>query len=139
MRRQEPSDEERSIIQPLLPQKSRGVPRVDDRPVIGGFPRQSRTGGARRDAPERRGAAHDALQSVRAVAGGWGRDPEAIHEAHDGDIAMIDGSCVRVPRHGTAANGHGRMGTFAWGHSHGGLSTGMHALVDAAGPSMRLP
>jgi len=45
MRRKESSDEERSLIQPLLPQMSRGVPRVDDRPVIDGFPR---TGGPRR-------------------------------------------------------------------------------------------
>ena len=48
MRRKESSDEERSLIQPLLPQMSRGVPRVDDRPVIDDFPRRSRTGGPRR-------------------------------------------------------------------------------------------
>ena len=31
MRDHEPSDREWAIIQPLLPQTSRGVPRVDDR------------------------------------------------------------------------------------------------------------
>ena len=37
MRRHELSDREWAIIQPLLPQKSRGVPRVDDRRVINGI------------------------------------------------------------------------------------------------------
>ena len=36
MRRHELSDREWSIIKPLLPNKSRGVPRVDDRRVING-------------------------------------------------------------------------------------------------------
>lgn len=37
MRRHELTDEEWVIIRPLLPNKSRGVPRVDDRRVINGI------------------------------------------------------------------------------------------------------
>lgn len=55
MRRLELSGEEWAIIQPLLPQKSRGVPRVDDRRVINGILWRFRTGAPWRDAPERYG------------------------------------------------------------------------------------
>ena len=55
MRRHEPSDEAWAIIQPLLPQKSRGVPRVDDRRVINGIPWRFPTGAPWRDVPERHG------------------------------------------------------------------------------------
>ena len=37
MRRHELSDEEWAIIQPLLPNKPRGVPRVNDRRVLNGI------------------------------------------------------------------------------------------------------
>ena len=37
MRRHELNDVEQEIIQPLLPRKSGGVPRVDDRRVINGI------------------------------------------------------------------------------------------------------
>ena len=44
MRRHELSDKEWSIIKPLLPRKSRGVKRVDDRRVINGILWRFRTG-----------------------------------------------------------------------------------------------
>ena len=53
MRRHELSDEEWAIVKPLLPQKSRGVPRVDDRRVINGILWRFRTGAPWRDVPER--------------------------------------------------------------------------------------
>ena len=37
MRRHELTDEEWAVIQPLLPNKPRGVPRVDDRRVLNGI------------------------------------------------------------------------------------------------------
>ena len=37
MRRHELSDEEWAVIEPLLPNKSRGIERVDDRQVINGI------------------------------------------------------------------------------------------------------
>ena len=45
------TDFEWSIIEPLLPRKSRGVPRVDDRRVINGMLFKAKTGVAWRDLP----------------------------------------------------------------------------------------
>jgi len=42
-----------SVIEPLLPRKSRGVPRVDDRRVINGIVWRFRTGSPWADIPER--------------------------------------------------------------------------------------
>ena len=55
MGRHELSDEEWAIIQPLLPNKPRGVPRVDDRRVLNGILWRFRTGAPWRDIPERDG------------------------------------------------------------------------------------
>ena len=52
MRNHELSDREWSIIEPVLPNKSRGVPRVDDRRVINGILWHFRTGSPWRDTPE---------------------------------------------------------------------------------------
>jgi hypothetical protein len=61
------TDLEWSIMRPLLPNKSRGVPRVDDRRVINGIlalpnrqPVDGYSGAIR--------AVHDLLQSVRSMA-----------------------------------------------------------------------
>ena len=104
MRRHELSDREWAIIQPLLPQKSRGVPRVDDRRVINGILWRFRAGTPWRDVPERYGprtTLYNRFTRGRA-AGVWDRILEAISEAYDGDIVMIDSSCVRVHQHGAA-------------------------------------
>jgi transposase len=55
MRRHELSDEEWAIIPPLLLNRPRGVPRVDDRRVLNGILRRFRTGAPWRDIPERYG------------------------------------------------------------------------------------
>ena len=55
MRRHELTDEEWAMIQPLLPNKPRGVPRVDDRRVLNGILWRFRTGAPWRDIPERYG------------------------------------------------------------------------------------
>ena len=49
------SDAQFSRLQPLLPNKPRGVPRVDDRRVISGIVHVIRNGLMWRDAPERYG------------------------------------------------------------------------------------
>jgi Transposase and inactivated derivatives len=104
MRRDELSDEEWAIIQPLLPQKSRGVPRVDDRGVINGILWRFRTGAPWRDVPERCGPRTTLYNRFvrRRAAGIWARILDAVSEAYDGDIVMIDSSCVRVHQHGAA-------------------------------------
>lgn len=54
-RRFELTDFEWSVIEPLLPNKPRGVPRVDDRRVINGILWRFRTGSPWADIPERYG------------------------------------------------------------------------------------
>lgn len=49
------TDFEWRIIEPLLPNKSRGVPRVDDRRVLNGIFWVLRSGAPWRDLPERYG------------------------------------------------------------------------------------
>src|SRR3546814_10776476 len=56
-RRYELSDFEWSIIEPLLPNKPRGVPRADDRKVLNGIYWRLRTGSPWADIPERYGPA----------------------------------------------------------------------------------
>ena len=56
-RRYEVDDFDWSIIQPLLPNKPRGVPRADDRKVLNGIYWRLRTGFPWADIPERYGPA----------------------------------------------------------------------------------
>jgi transposase len=49
------TDFEWRVIEPLLPNKPRGVPRVDDRRVLNGIFWVLRSGAPRRDLPERYG------------------------------------------------------------------------------------
>jgi transposase len=58
------TDFEWSVIQPLLPNKSRGVPRVDDRRVLNGIFWRLRTGAPWADIPSRYGP--HMFDSVRA-------------------------------------------------------------------------
>ena len=54
-RRHDLTDAEWAVIAPILPNKPRGVPRVDDRRVISGIFYILRTGAPWRDLPERYG------------------------------------------------------------------------------------
>jgi transposase len=54
-RRHELTDHEWSILSPLLPNKPRGVPRVDDRRVLNGILWRFRTGSPWAEIPERYG------------------------------------------------------------------------------------
>jgi len=114
-RRYELTDFEWSIIQPLLPNKPRGVPRVDDRRVLNGILWRFRTGSPWADVPERYGphtTCYNRFVRWRA-AGVWDRLLDDISNAYDGDIVMIDSSCVRVHQHGATAK-KGAMTMAAW-------------------------
>ena len=106
-RRYELSDFEWSIIEPLLPDKSRGVPRVDDRRVLNGIYWRLRTGSPWADIPERYGPATTCYNRfVRwRKAGVWDRLFAAIATAYEGDVQMIDSSSIRVHQHGANSNG----------------------------------
>ncbi len=105
MRRHELSDEEWAIIAPLLPNNSRGIERVDDRRVINGILWRFRTGSSWRDVPERYGPRTTLYNrfSRWRKAGVWDRLLDAVSKRYDGDIVMIDSSCVRVHQHGANA------------------------------------
>ena len=115
MARFDMSDAEWSVIQPLLPTKVRGVARR----VINGIVWRWRTGAPWADIPERYGShktCYNRFVQWRE-AGVWDRLLDAVSEAYDGDIVMIDSTCVRVHQH--AATGkrgwiRWRHGTFPW-------------------------
>lgn len=112
-RRYELTDFEWSILSPLLPNKPRGVPRVDDRRVLNGILWRFRTGSPWAEIPERYGPFTTCYNRfVRwRKAGVWDRLLEAVSKAYDGDIVMIDSTCVRVHQNG--ATGKKGMETMA--------------------------
>lgn len=114
MRRHELTDFEWKIIEPLLPNKPRGVPRVNDRRVLNGILWRFRTGSPWRDIPERYGPSTTYYNRfVRwREAGVWDRILDAVSAAYDGDLIMIDSSCVRVHQHG--ATGKKGIEMVAW-------------------------
>lgn len=92
------TDFEWRVIQPLLPNKPRGVPRVDDRRVLNGIFWVLRSGAPWRDLPERYGPRTTCYNRfVRwRKAGVWDRMMDAITTAHDGEIQMIDNTSIRA-------------------------------------------
>nr|WP_321526321.1 transposase [uncultured Cohaesibacter sp.] len=84
-RRYELTDFEWSIIEPLLPNKPRGVARVDDRRVINGILWRFRTGSPWADIPERCGpytTCYNRFVRWRKACI-WGRLLHAISKAYD--------------------------------------------------------
>jgi transposase len=115
LRRYELSDAEWAIIDPLLPRKSRGVARVDDRRVLNGIFWRMRTGSPWADIPERYGPATTCYNRfVRwRKAGIWDKLLAAVSAAYEGKVQMIDSSVVRVHQH--AANGEKKaVAVVAW-------------------------
>ena len=98
MSRFDMSELEWSFIEPVLPQKVRGVPRVDDRRVINGIFYKLRTGVAWRDLPDRYGPYTTVYNRFNrwTKAGVWDRLMDAVCDAHNHDLVMIDGTSVRV-------------------------------------------
>ena len=103
-RRYELTDFEWSIIEPLLPNKPRGVPRADDRKVLNGIYWRLRTGSPWADIPERYGpptTCYNRFVRWRKL-GVWDRIFDAVSATYDGDLQMVDSSSIRVHQH--AAN-----------------------------------
>lgn len=59
-----------------------------------------------------------------------------MSKVYDGDIIMIDSSCVRVHQHGDTAK-KGGLDDGCMGRSPGGLTIKIHAVVDAEGRPLR--
>jgi len=109
MGRYELTDFEWRAIKPVLPNKPRGVPRVDDRRILNGMFWILRTGSPWRDLPERYGpytTVYNRFNRWRK-AGVWDRLMDAVIKAHDGKVQMIDSSVVRV--HSQAAAQKNRL------------------------------
>jgi transposase len=91
-------------IQPLLPNKPRGVPRVDDRRVLNGIFYHLRSGSPWADLPERYGpytTVYNRFNRWRK-AGIWDKLMDAIIAAHGGKVQMIDSTSVRVHQQAAA-------------------------------------
>lgn len=102
------------FIQPILPTKVRGVKRVDDRRVLNGIFYALRTGCPWRDLPARYGPYTTVYNRFRrwTLAGVWDRIMDAVVDAHNGDVVMIDGTSVRV--HHSAATLKKTIPDDAW-------------------------
>ncbi len=131
------SDSEWRAIQPILPAKSRGVPRVDDRRVLNGIFWVLRSGAPWRDLPGCYGPYTTCYNRFNrwGKAGIWDDILNAVADAGDADVQMLDTTIVRVHQHGACAK---RTATTNVGRSRGGLTTNIHALVDSKGLPIRL-
>jgi transposase len=120
--RYELTDAEWKVIAPLLPNKSRGVKRVDDRRVLNGIFWRLRSGAPWADIPERYGP-HTTCYNrfVRwRKAGIWDRLLSSVSDAYDGRLQMIDSTVVRVHQH--AANSEKKVDEIvAWDAPAAGL------------------
>ena len=98
MSRYDLTDFEWRVIAPLLPNKPRGVARVDDRRVLNGIFWVLRSGAPWRDLPERYGARTTCYNRfVRwRRAGVWDGIMNALVATHDAAVQMIDTSIIRV-------------------------------------------
>jgi transposase len=86
MARYDLTEFEWKVIQPLLPNKPRGVSRVDDRRVLNGIFYILRSGSPWADVPERYGPPTTVYNRFNRwrKAGVWDRLMDAIIAAHDG-------------------------------------------------------
>jgi transposase len=131
--RYELADHEWIAIKPMLPNKPRGVPRVNDRRVLNGIFWVLRSGAPWRDLPEAFGpftTCYNRFVRWRR-AGVWGRIIEALAA-----VQMIDTTIVRVHQHGACVTRNQRQ---SMGRSRGGLTSKIHAVVDSARAGRRRP
>lgn len=133
-RRYELTDKEWLIIEPLLPNKPRGVPRVDDRRVLNGILWRFRSGAPWAEIPERYGPSTTCYNRfIRwRKAGVWDRLLAAVSAGFNGELVMIDSTCMRVHQHG-ATGKKGDPAIMAWGVPGAALrpnSTPLSTLMD---------
>jgi transposase len=130
-------DHEWAAIKPMLPNKPRGVPRVNDRRVLNGIFWILRSGAPWRDLPDNFGpytTCYNRFVRWRR-AGVWAKIMSALAGAHDAAVQMIDTSIVRVHQHGACIT---RNRGQSMGRSRGGLTSKIHAVVDTNGLPVRL-
>jgi transposase len=130
--RYELADGEWDAIKPMLPNKPRGIPRVNDRRVLNGIFWVLRSGAPWRDLPAPFGPYTTCYNRFvrRQRAGVWRRIIDALSATHDATVQMIDTSIVRVHQHGACITWNRCQ---SMGRSRGGLTSKIHALVDGNG------
>ena len=135
--RYELSDYEWTAIKPMLPNKPRGVRRVNDRRVLNGIFWVLRSGAPWRDLPESYGPYTTCYNRfVRwRQAGIWDQIMEALAAAHDGAVQMIDTSVRACTpawslRRGQQRTTHGPVARQ--------LTSKIHAVADANGLPVQL-
>ena len=89
------------LIEPLLPDKPRGVARVDDRRVINGIFYVLRTGSPWRDLPERYGPYTTVYNRFNrwAKSGVWLKIFETLAAKSPQSMQLIDSSIIRAHQH----------------------------------------
>jgi transposase len=135
--RYELSDYEWSVIRPMLPNKPRGILRLDDRRILNGIFWVLCSGAPWRDLPRRYGPCTTCYNRfVRwRRAGVWDRMMDALAAAHDAAVQMIDTSIIRVHQHDACiANRSGQH----IGRSRGELTSKIHVVVDGNGLPVQL-
>ena len=129
--RYELTDHEWFAIKPLLPNKPRGVPRVDDRRVLNGIFWVLRSGAPWRDLPRSLGpytTSYNRFVRWRR-AGVWSRIMSALATTHDASVQMIDTSIVRVHQH-AACIARNRKGKAAVEQSARAIEESYSATVE---------
>ena len=135
--RYELTEYEWSAIRSMLPNKARGVPRVDDRRVLNGIFWVLGSGAPWRDLPECYGpytTCYNRFVRWRR-AGIWRRLMDALAAAHDAAVQMIDTTIVRVHQHAACV---ARNKAQSMGRSRGGMTSKIHVVVDTNGLPVRL-
>ncbi len=127
------TDFEWSVIQPLLPNKPRGVKRVDDRRVLNGIFWRLRTGGTLGGYSRALRSADDLLQPVCAVAQGRGLGSDIAFSIRGLRWQCPDDRLLFHSRSPACGERQKRGRSGCMGRSRGGLTTKIHALVDACG------
>jgi transposase len=120
--RYELADYEWIAIKPFLPNKPRGVSRVNDRRVLNGIFWALRSGASWRDPPDNFGpytTCYNRFVRWRRT-GVWDRIMNSLSLAHDAGVQMIDKSIVRVHQHGAFITRNRRQ---SMGQSRGGLTS----------------
>ena len=133
------SDLEWNFIKAVLPNKSRGVKRVDDRRVLNAIFYVLRTGIPWRDLPDQYGpytTAYNRFNRWRQ-AGVWDQVMEAVVDAHNVDMVMIDGTSVVGTRSSFWRDAKKNDPRRCMGRSRGGLTTKIHAVTNQDGLPLR--
>ena len=111
------SDLEWKFIKAVLPNKTRGKKRSDDRRVINGIFYVLRTGIPWADLPEQYGLPTTVYNRFNrwSYPGHWDRIMEAIADADNVDMVMVDGTSVRAHHSATTL----KKGSIRISYAHG--------------------